>query len=135
MNEEHPAMIAARASWSAVHRKSKEDWLGLMGDEILIEDPIGVSPIDPEGKGIRGKEAVSAFWDKNIGPNTIRIETERSYAAGSESAHVMTLTTTFPNRVQVVVTGIFTYRVDDAGKLLALRGYWETGDMKVSQPS
>ena len=57
MGEEHPAMLASRGSWSAVRRKVKQDWLDLMADDVVIEDPIGVSPLDPVGKGHRGKEA------------------------------------------------------------------------------
>jgi steroid delta-isomerase len=128
-------MIAARASWSAVQRKEREEWLALMADDVCIEDPIGVSPLDPVGKGHCGKQAVRAFWERSIGPNQIRIEVARSFCAGLESAHLMTLTTTFPNGGSAVVTGIFTYRVNEAGKLAALRGYWQMSDMKVSPPS
>lgn len=135
MSEQHPAMIAARASWSAVQRKEREEWLALMADDVCIEDPIGVSPLDPVGKGHCGKQAVRAFWERSIGPNQIRIEVARSFCAGLESAHLMTLTTTFPNGGSAVVTGIFTYRVNEAGKLAALRGYWQMSDMKVSPPS
>ena len=134
MSEEHPALSAAHASWSAVHRKAKQEWLDLMADEIVIEDPIGVSPLDPIGKGQCGKEAVSAFWERNIGPSTIEIEAHESFAAGDESAHVMTLTTTLPGGVKTIVHGIFTYRVNDAGKLKALRGFWQLDQMKVEQP-
>jgi steroid delta-isomerase len=59
MPEEVPAMLAAHRSWSAVHAKDKEGWLALMADDICIEDPIGVSVLDPVGKGQCGKEAVS----------------------------------------------------------------------------
>ena len=135
MSEEHPAMIAARASWSAVQRKEKEEWLALMADEICIEDPIGVSPLDPIGKGHCGKQAVRAFWDGTIAPNQIRIEVARSFCAGQESAHLMTLTSSFPNGASAVVTGIFSYRVNDAGKLVALRGYWQMSDMKLHPPA
>ena len=135
MSEEHPAMIAARASWSAVQRTEKEEWLALMADEICIEDPIGVSPLDPIGKGHCGKQAVRAFWDKTIAPNQIRIEVARSFCAGRESAHLMTLTSSFPNGARAVVTGIFSYRVNDAGKLVALRGYWQMSDMKLHPPA
>jgi hypothetical protein len=34
-----------------------------------------------------------------------------------------------------VVTGIFTYRVNESGKLVALRGYWQMSEMKVNPPS
>ena len=96
MSELAPAMAAAHASWDAVQRKAKRDWLDLMADDIVIEDPIGVSVLDPIGKGQCGKLAVSAFWDKNIENSTIQIEAHESYAAGDESAHLMTLTTTLP---------------------------------------
>jgi ketosteroid isomerase-like protein len=131
MSEEHPAMIAARASWSAVQRKAKEEWLALMADDVCIEDPIGVSPLDPIGKGHCGKQAVRAFWERTIAPNQIRIEVAHSFCAGQESAHLMTLTMTSPNGASAVVTGIFSYRVNDAGKLVALRGWWQMSDMKL----
>jgi len=135
MSEEHPAMVAARGSWSAVQRKAKEDWLALMADEVCIEDPIGVSPLDPIGKGHCGKQAVRAFWERTIAPNRIQIDVERSFCAGLESAHLMTLTTTFPNGGSAEVTGIFSYRVNEAGKLVALRGFWQMSDMKLRPPA
>lgn len=135
MSDEHPALQAARNSWSCVHRKAKDEWLALMSDDICIEDPIGVSPIDPMGKGHCGKEAVSAFWDANIGPNTVEIEPSQSFVAGNESAHLLSLTTTFPNGTRLTVKGIFTYRLDEQGKLCSLRGYWQLKDAEVTQPA
>ena len=135
MAEELPGMLAARKSWDCVQRKDKRAWLDLMAEDIVFEDPIGVSPLDPEGKGHVGKQAISAFWDKNMAPATIGIETHQSYAAGFESAHVMTLTTSFENGARSIVTGIFTYRVNDEGKLTSLRGYWQLADMIFEKPS
>lgn len=135
MNEDHPALLIARSSWRCVHAKDKQGWLDLMAEDVCIEDPIGVGPTNPTGKGMVGKEAVRAFWDANIAPNDIRIETHESFAAGSESAHLMTLTTSFPNGVKMFVHGIFTYRVNDAGELQSLRGYWTLQDAKVEQPA
>ena len=135
MGEEHPAMLAARGSWSAVRRKVKQDWLDLMADDVVIEDPIGVSPLDPVGKGHRGKEAVSAFWDQNIERSSIQIEVHESFAAGMESAHLMTLTTTLPDGLKTIVRGIFTYAVNDNGKLTALRGYWQLDQIKIERPT
>ena len=134
MADDNPAMIAARNSWSAVQRKDKEEWLALMAEDVVIEDPIGVSPLDPVGKGHCGLEAVRAFWDKNIAPATVAVETHTSFSAGLESAHVMTLTTTFPNGGRMIVKGIFTYRVNVAGKLQSLRGYWELADAIAEPP-
>ena len=81
---EHPARRAALLSREYVHSKNREGWLGLYAQDAIIEDPIGVSPIDPEGKGHRGPAAREAFWDNFIAPATIHIDILDSYAAGNE---------------------------------------------------
>ncbi len=131
MDQNHPAMVAARNSWRCVQTKQRDEWLELMADDVLIEDPIGIGPTNPEGVGIRGKEALRKFWEQNLAPTDVRIETHESFAAGNESAHRMTLYTTFPGHGTFVVHGIFTYRVNDAGKITNLRGYWAVEDMKT----
>jgi steroid delta-isomerase len=135
MDSEHPAMVAACSSWRCVEAKDKQGWLALMSEDIVIEDPIGVAPTNPDGKGIRGKTAVSDFWDSHMSNTEIRIEPHQSYAAGRESAHWMTLTTSLESGVQMKVHGIFTYRLDEAGKLASLRGYWSLADTEVQQPN
>ena len=132
--EANPAMLAARSSWRCVMARDKQAWLDLMADEIVMEDPIGAAPTNPDGRGIRGKQAVSRFWDESMSQMKIEIETHESFAAGLESAHRMTLTTTFPNGGGMVVNGVFTYRVDEAGKLTNLRGYWALDECEIRQP-
>lgn len=134
MDTDHPALVAARNSWRCVMNKDREGWLALMADDVCVEDPIGVAPTNPDGKGVRGKPALAEFYDKNIAPTNIRIESQESYAAGSESAHVLDLTTSFPNGVRMHVHGIFTYRIDVDGLISNLRGYWSLADSKIEQP-
>ncbi len=135
MDETHPALVAARASWQAVQAMDKQAWLALMAEDIRVEDPIGVGPTNPDGKGIVGKAALAEFFDRNMAPNRIEVETHESFAAGQESAHVLTLTTSFPNGVRMHVHGIFTYRVNEAGLLTNLRGYWSMDDSRIERPS
>ncbi|MCB1702921.1 MAG: nuclear transport factor 2 family protein [Halioglobus sp.] len=129
---EHPARRAALLSREYVHTKNREGWLGLYADDAIIEDPIGKSMIDPEGKGHRGAAAREAFWDNFIAPANIRIDILDSYAAGNEVANHVVLTITIDmgdgKSLLQKVHGVFTYAVDDAGKLLSLRGFWETDD-------
>lgn len=134
MNETHPALLAAHSSWRAVRAHDKQAWLDLMADDICIEDPIGVAPTNPTGEGVRGKAAVSEFWDKNIGPNDISMEAHESRTAGMESAHLLTLTMRFDNGVTSRVRGFFTYTINDDHKLTNLRGYWDMADMAFEQP-
>lgn len=135
MDEQHPALVAARNSWRCVQDKKRDEWLALLAEDVLIEDPIGKGPTNPSGEGIRGRQAARDFWEKNIAPTSIRITAHESYAAGSESAHVLTLRTSFPNGVAMNVHGIFTYRVNDDGRIQSLRGYWSLADAKVEKPA
>jgi len=135
MSKVHPAIVAAQNSWRCAQARDKQGWLALMADDICIEDPIGESPTNPRGEGVRGKTEVGEFFDKFIAPSKIVIETHESSAAGNESAHVLTLNTTLANGVVTRVHGIFTYRLDDAGKLTNLRGYWRLTDMVIEQPN
>jgi len=134
MSETHPAIIAAQNSWRCVQTDDKEGWLDLMADEICIEDPIGESMTNPTGKGVRGKAAVSDFYDSFIGPSTLVVDVHESCAAGNESAHVLTLNTTLPNGVTTRIRGIFTYNLNGAGKITNLRGYWSPADMVFEKP-
>lgn len=135
MSDPHPALVAAQNSWRCAQTRDKQGWLDLMSDDVCIEDPIGVAPTNPTGKGVRGKAEVSEFFDTYIGPSQIVVETHESRVAGNESAHVLTLHTTLSNGVVTHVHGIFTYLLNDDGKLTNLRGYWTLADMTVDQPS
>jgi len=129
---EHPARRAALLSREYVHSKNKAGWLGLYTENAIIEDPIGPSPIDPEGRGHRGPAAREAFWDHFIAPANIHIDILDSYAAGREVANHVVITVKVevgPGRLlKQKVHGVVTYHVDDAGRLEALRAYWEVDD-------
>lgn len=134
MSDVHPAIQAAHDSWRCVMEKKRDEWFALMAEDICMEDPIGVGPTNPTGEGVRGLANLRGFWEQNIEPNSIDITAHESHAAGNESAHLMTLATSFPNGVKMTVRGIFTYTVNDAGKLTNLRGYWSLADAKVGKP-
>jgi hypothetical protein len=128
MAAEHPARAAAERSMKIVQEKgdnAKADWLALFADGGIVEDPVGPSPLDPEGKGHRGRAAIGAFWDRVIGPVQIRFDIRASYACGNEVANVGTITTRTPDGTLAEAEGVFTYRVNAAGKIEALRAYWE----------
>lgn len=128
---EHPARLAGQKSMAAVKAGDREAWLALFAEDAIVEDPIGPSPIDPEGKGHSGLEAIAAFYDAMIGSNSVVVDVRESYAAGSEVANVATITITFPDGSKAVVDGVMTYRVNNEGKLVALRAYWEFDKMRL----
>ena len=132
MSEEHPARAVSKKSIAAVKAKRKEDWLDLFAEDGVIQDPVGKSPIDPSGEGHRGTAAIGKFWDYQIAPNTIHFEVRESYAAGSECANVGTISIGMPNGMKARCDGVFVYRVNDAGKLVSLRAFWEFDKMMAT---
>lgn len=132
--DENPAMLAAHNSWRCVTNKLRDEWFGLMADDVVIEDPIGVAPTNPDGKGFTGRAGLEKFWNTNIEPtSSMTIVSEESFAAGNESAHLLTLTVNFANGLETTVRGIFTYRINDAGKVDSLRGFWGLDEMAFVQ--
>ncbi len=114
-------------SRAAVTAGDREGWLGLFAEDAGVQDPIGPSPFDPEGKGHVGRQAIAAFYDTVIAPSeAITFEITESYLCGDEVADVGIIRTTLAGGThQAVVHGVYTYRSDGAGKLAALRAFWE----------
>jgi steroid delta-isomerase len=103
---------------------------------VVLEDPIGQAVTNPDGNGVRGKQAVAEFFDANIGPNQLTVTREATFPSSSptEIAYILVLRTRFPNGFVATVRGVFTYRVNDEGLITNLRGYWNMEDsMEFSQ--
>ena len=130
-----PALTASRESWRCVQSHDREGWLALMAPDVVIEDPIGPSYTNPYGLGVRGKEAIAAFYDANIAPNTLRVTCEETFPSSSpnEIAHILVLRSEFEGGFTSAVRGVFCYRVDDDGLLTNMRGYWNLEGMQFGQ--
>ena len=134
--ESHPARDVSLASMRAVEAGDREAWLALFTDDAHVEDPIGPSMFDERGEGHRGRDAIAAFYDTVVSMGQISFAIRESYACGDECANVGRITTTFPDGSQAVVDGVYTYRTDGAGKVKALRAYWESANVAfVPAPS
>ena len=117
---------------TAVEAGDRDGWLALFSADAIVEDPIGPSPFDPSGEGHRGADAIAAFYDAVIGPNAVRFEIAESWAAGNEVANVGTIRTTLDDGATVITRGVFTYRVNDAGQVVALRAYWDLDRLEIA---
>ncbi|WP_199430069.1 nuclear transport factor 2 family protein [Qaidamihabitans albus] len=125
--EQPPARVAAWRSMNAAVRGDKDAWLALFHPEGVIEDPVGPSMFDQEGKGHRGHEQIAAFWEAAIA-KVLRFEfvIRDSHAAGDEVANVGTITTYLPGDYRVDTDGVFVYKVDGDGLIASMRAFWET---------
>ena len=125
MNTTHPAATAALAAMNAVTAGDRDAWLSCYADDAVLHDPVGGSPLDPQGAGVRGSDGLDLFWRLAIAPNQVRFDVSAVHAAGDEAAVVATVTTHFPNGAVVDYDGVFVYTINHDQQLVSLRGYWD----------
>jgi len=128
----HPARDMAIRSITCVEKKDREGWLAMWAPDGVVQDPVGPSPLDPEGQGHRGIEAITAFYDEVIAPADLRFQIRQTFACGSECANVGTITTRVGNGAVPRTELVMVYRLDDAGRLASLRAFWEFEDTVAS---
>jgi hypothetical protein len=128
LNSLHPAQRASFLSPTLVKQKNKEGWLALFADDAVVQDPVGVSPLDPTGLGHKGKEGISKFWDMIIGPSSFDFEMQASYPCGDECANVWVGRSQLPDGSIEETPMVTIYKVNSAGKILSLRAFWTWQD-------
>lgn len=124
LQPQHPAQWASFRSPQLVKEKNKAAWLDLFDDTAVIQDPVGPSPLDPDGRGHQGKEAISRFWDMVIEGGNFDFTVHQSYPCGDECANVWVGI----NQIQGIrfeTPMVTVYKVNDKGKILSLRAFWD----------
>ncbi len=125
-NDAHPARAASQRSYSAVAKGDLAEWLTVYAPDAVLEDPVGPSMFDPEGKGHHGHAGISAFWEQAIAPiGTFRFEINESLAHHNTCANVGRITTTFPDGSYTVTDLVMVYVVNDDGTVASMKAYWE----------
>jgi ketosteroid isomerase-like protein len=127
-NDDHPARSASQRSYSAVAKGDLEEWLTVYAEDAVIEDPVGPSMFDPEGKGHRGHEGIRAFWESAIAPIArFEFEIHDSFAnPGSNTcANIGRIRTSFPDGSHTTTELIMVYVVHDDGRVASMKAYWE----------
>ncbi|QNG17511.1 nuclear transport factor 2 family protein [Rhodococcus triatomae] len=122
---DHPARVAGAASRAAASARDKAAWLALFAENACVEDPVGPSVFDPDGKGHHGLDAISRFYDMTIA-NTESLEflVTDSLVCGNENVNIGTIRSTVAGST-IDAEGVFVYRVDEDGKIVSLRAFWE----------
>jgi len=97
---EHPAVRANLESVKHAMAKDREAWLALFDDDALVCDPVGKSPLDPDGIGHKGKKAIGDFFDNVIAPAKTTMSIGEHRVAGEFSCAVpMQATNELPSEV------------------------------------
>jgi len=98
-----------------------------MADDVVVEDPIGKSAPTPKASAVRGKDGVAEFLRHQHRRQPVAdLTCEETFPSSdpNEVAHILVLRSKFDNGITSSVRGVFTYRVNDAGLIANMRGYW-----------
>ena len=126
----HPARQASINSIEAVQGGDRQRWLSLWHPQGCLEDPVGVSPMDPEGNGHHGIDAIAAFWDTVIGPANLTITAHKRVASGDRACAVsMTALNDLGNGIKTSIDMIAVYETDKAGKICSMKAYWDWDEL------
>ena len=109
--------------------KDKKNWLSLFADNAIVQDPIGASPLDPEGEGHKGIEAIEKFYDSVIANGNIEFNILESIPCANECANFAQIVNVVGD-VKIETQMIVIYRVNSNDKIVSLRAFWDYQKME-----
>jgi len=109
--------------------KDKKNWLSLFADDAIVQDPIGVSPLDPEGEGHKGIEAIEKFYDTVIANGNIEFNILESIPCANECANYAQIVNVV-GEVKIETKMIVIYCINPSNKIQSLRAFWDYQNME-----
>lgn len=109
--------------------KDKKNWLSLFADDAIVQDPIGVSPLDPEGEGHKGIEAIENFYDTVIANGNIEFNILESIPCANECANYAQIVNVVGD-VKIETKMIVIYCINSSNKIQSLRAFWDYQKME-----
>ena len=109
--------------------KDKKNWLALFDENAIVQDPIGKSPLDPEGHGHKGIAAIERFYDTVIANGDIEFNILESIPCAEECANFAEIINIVGD-VKIETKMIVIYRVNSSDKIVSLRAFWDFQKME-----
>ena len=109
--------------------KDKGSWLALFAKDALVQDPIGKSPLDPEGNGHRGIAAIEKFYDTVIANGDIEFTIIESIPCADECANYAQIVNLVGD-IKIETKMIVIYRINSNNKIESLRAFWDYQKME-----
>ena len=109
--------------------KDKENWLELFAKDALVQDPIGKSPLDPEGNGHKGIAAIEKFYDTVIANGDIEFTIIESIPCADECANYAQIVNLVGD-IKIETKMIVIYRINSNNKIESLRAFWDYQKME-----
>lgn len=117
---------APSLAMNAIMNKDRAAWLACFTDDAVLRDPVGGSPLDPEAKGLVGKDALGRFWDAVVEPaGGFHFHVRDEFVSGTSVARVATVEIERGPGRTLKYDGVFVYDMDGSGRIAHLHGYFE----------
>jgi hypothetical protein len=128
--QNHLAVEANKKSIRYASEGNKEAWLALYTEDATVQDPVGVSPMDPTGNGHQGIAAIEQFWDTVIGPANVEIKAEKRWTSGEHCCCVHQVATNDLGDGKTTTCDMLAvYHVNDQGLITSMAAHWSFDDM------
>jgi len=98
----------------------------LFDENAIVQDPIGKSPLDPEGHGHKGIAAIERFYDTVIANGDIEFNILESIPCAEECANFAEIINIVGD-VKIETKMIVIYRVNSSDKIVSLRALHREG--------
>jgi hypothetical protein len=109
--------------------KDKKNWLALFDEDAIVQDPIGKSPLDPEGNGHQGIAAIEKFYDTVIANGNIEFNILESIPCAEECANYAQIVNIVGN-AKIETKMIVIYRINSKNRIKSLRAFWDYQKME-----
>jgi hypothetical protein len=109
--------------------KIKKNWLALFDKDAIVQDPIGKSPLDPEGNGHQGIAAIEKFYDTVIANGDIEFNILESIPCANECANYAQIVN-LVGEVKIETKMIVIYQINSNNKIQSLRAFWDYQKME-----
>ena len=129
MNHQTKAQELSFLSRDYAVAKDKENWLALFAKDALVQDPIGKSPLDPEGNGHQGIAAIEKFYDTVIANGNIEFTIVESIPCANECANYAQIVNLVGD-IKIETKMIVIYRINSNNKIESLRAFWDYQKME-----
>ena len=129
MNYQTKAQELSFLSRNYAVAKDKENWLALFDKDALVQDPIGKSPLDPEGNGHQGIAAIEKFYDTVIANGNIEFIIVESIPCANECANYAQIVNLVGD-IKIETKMIVIYRINSNDKIESLRAFWDYQKME-----
>ena len=129
MNHQTKAQELSFLSRDYAVAKDKENWLALFAKDALVQDPIGKSPLDPEGNGHQGIAAIEKFYDTVIANGNIEFTIIESIPCANECANYAQIVNLVGD-IKIETKMMVIYRINSNNKIESLRAFWDYQKME-----